>query len=97
MSRGLAGPSAGGVWRCAPGPTKRADRPESASATCAVTKRPRGPVVGQLVDTFTIKSILSPDPACATSGQAETLKKLYAGDAAETVWGDQNLSNRAPR
>ncbi len=55
------------------------------------------PVVGQLVDTFTIKSVLSPDPACATSGQAETLKKLYAGDAAETVWGDQNLSNRAPR
>ncbi len=70
---------------------------KSVSATCAVTKRPRGPVVGQLVDTFTTKSVLSPDSACATSGQAETLKKLYAGDAAETVWGDQTLSNRAPR
>jgi hypothetical protein len=34
---------------------------------------------------------------CATSGQAEMLKKLYAGDAAQTVWGDQNLRNRAPR
>jgi hypothetical protein len=34
---------------------------ESTSATCAVTKRPRGPIVGQLVDTFTTKSVLSPD------------------------------------
>jgi len=25
-------------------------------------------------------------PPCATSGQAEMLKKLYAGDAAQTVW-----------
>ncbi len=36
---------------------------KSVSATCAVTKRLRGPVVGQLVDTFTTKSVLSPDSA----------------------------------
>src|SRR5262245_29114386 len=53
-------PAREGMWRCAPGPTKRADHPESASATCAVTKRPRGPIVGQLVDTFTVKSVLVP-------------------------------------
>ncbi len=71
MSGRLAGPSAGGVWRGARGPTKRADSPESASATCAVTKRPRGPVVGQLVDTFTVKSVLVPDSACAAAAKSE--------------------------
>jgi hypothetical protein len=45
----------GGVRR---GQRNVADRPESASATCAVTKRPSGPVVGQLVDTCTTKSVL---------------------------------------
>jgi hypothetical protein len=65
MSGSLAGPNAGGVWRCAPGPTKRADirvnvshlRSNKASARAAV---------GQLVDTSHNETCPGPqDSACA--------------------------------
>jgi hypothetical protein len=69
--RGLGGPSAGGGC----GGVRRGQRngptSEPTSATCAVTKWPRGPIVGQLVDTFTTKSVLSPDSACATAKRSQ--------------------------
>jgi hypothetical protein len=48
---------------------------KSVSATCAVTKRPRGPLVGHLVDTFTTKSVLSRIPPCATSGPSRDVEE----------------------
>ena len=70
---------------------------KSVSATCAVTKNRAG-LLSVSLSTPSQRNRSCPQiQPCATSGQAEMLKKLYAGDAAETVWGDQNLRNRAPR